>query len=72
MPPATGDGAVCQLAESLAVNTGLEMLLLADNPFGDEGGEYLASVLCGGNQSLHVLDLHGSNMSRHGERAVRM
>ena len=67
-----GDSAVGLFAESLTVNTGLEMLLLADNPFGDEGGQQLTSVLCGGNQALRVLDLHGSNMSRQGEREVRV
>lgn len=65
---AAGDSAVVQLATALEVNTGLEMLLIADNPFGDEGGQQLTSVLCRSNRSLRVLDLHGTHMSKSVER----
>jgi len=58
------------LADALQVNSGLEMLLLADNPFGDEGGQQLAEVLCNGNRSLRVLDIHGTRMTRAAEREV--
>ena len=66
----TGDSAVAHLAEALQVNTGLEMLLIADNPFGDEGGQQLTSVLCRTNRTLQVLDLHGTHMTRTVEREV--
>ena len=66
----TGDSAVVQLAAALEVNTGLEMLLIADNPFGDEGGQQLTSVLCRTNRTLRVLDLHGTHMTRAVEREV--
>ena len=65
-----GDGAVEHLADALQVNSGLEMLLLADNPFGDEGGQQLAEVLCNSNRSLRVLDVHGTRMTRDAEREV--
>ena len=65
-----GDGAVEHLADALQVNSGLEMLLLADNPFGDEGGQQLAEVLCNSNRSLRVLDVHGTRMTRAAEREV--
>ncbi len=66
-----GDSAVAHLAEGLAVNSGLEMLLLADNPFGDEGGQQLALVLSNSNRSLKVLDIQGTRMTKHGEKVVR-
>lgn len=59
------------MADNLAINTGLELLLLADNPFGDEGGEHLSIVLCNSNRTLKVLDIHGTSMSKEGEKAVR-
>ena len=59
-----------QLGTALEVNSGLEMLLVADNPFGDEGGQQLTSVLCRSNCSLRVLDLHGTHMSKAVEREV--
>ena len=65
-----GDSAVVHLATALEVNTGLEMLLIADNPFGDEGGQQLTSVLCRSNHTLRVLDLHGTHMSKPVEREV--
>ena len=46
------------------------MLLLADNPFGDEGGRQLAAVLCNNNSSLRVLDIHGTRMSKATEKEV--
>ncbi len=61
---------MAHLAESLTVNSGLEMLLLADNPFGDEGGQQLAMVLCNSNRTLHILDIHGTQMTKNGEKAV--
>ena len=67
-----GDTAVVHLCQALAVNTGLEMLLLADNPFGDEGGRHLQEVLCSGNRSLKVLDIHGTHMSKAGVKQVRV
>ena len=60
------------LADGLSVNTGLEMLLLADNPFGDEGGRQLSLVLSQGNRSLRVLDLHGTHMSKPVEKEMVM
>ena len=66
-----GDSGIVQLATALQVNTGLEMLLIADNPFGDEGGQQLVSVLCRGNHTLRVLDLHGTHMTKQVEREVR-
>ena len=58
------------LAEGLTANSALEILLLADNPFGDEGGMKMAEVLCCENSCLRVLDVHGTHMSRHVERRV--
>lgn len=69
MVPA-GDSAVVHLATALEVNSGLEMLLIADNPFGDEGGQRLTSVLCRSNRFLRVLDLHGTHMTKSVEREV--
>lgn len=46
------------------------MLLIADNPFGDEGGQQLTSVLCRTNNALQVLDLHGTHMTMTVEREV--
>jgi Ran GTPase-activating protein (RanGAP) involved in mRNA processing and transport len=65
-----GDRAVVELASALAVNSGLEMLLIADNPFGDEGGQQLTSVLCRTNRTLRVLDLHSTHMTKAVEREV--
>lgn len=65
-----GDRAIVGLAATLEINTGLEMLLIADNPFGDEGGQQLTSVLCRTNQTLRVLDLHGTHMTKTVEREV--
>ena len=59
-----------QLASALEVNSGLEMLLIADNPFGDEGGQQLTSTLCRANRALRVLDLHSTHMSKAVEREV--
>ena len=65
-----GDSGVVDLAEGLSANSVLEILLLADNPFGDEGGMKIAEVLCSENSCLRVLDVHGTHMSRHVERRV--
>lgn len=65
-----GDNAIENIAEALSFNSGLEMLLLADNPFGDEGGRQLAAVLCNNNSSLRVLDIHGTRMSKATEKEV--
>ena len=46
------------------------MLLLADNPFGDEGGMRLTEVLCDDNSTLQILDLHGTQMNKGLERKV--
>ena len=46
------------------------MLLLADNPFGDEGGKQLALVLTNNNRSLKVLDVQGTRMNKQAEREV--
>ena len=62
---------MAHIADALSVNSGLEMLLLADNPFGDEGGKQLAHVLCSSNRSLRVLDIHGTRMTKQGEKEVR-
>ena len=59
------------IVESLAVNTGLEMLLIAENPFGDESGLAVLSTLCKGNTTLRVLDIHGSRMSIDTEKQVQ-
>ena len=66
-----GDSAVVQLSAALEVNTGLEMLLIADNPFGDEGGQQLTSVLCRVNRNLRILDIHGTHMNKAVEREVQ-
>ena len=66
----TGDSGVVHVAEGLASNSTLEMLLLADNPFGDEGGLRLTEVLCTDNTTLKVLDLHGTHMTKVMERKV--
>lgn len=65
-----GDSAVVQLALALKVNSGLEMLLVADNPFGDEGGQQMTSALCQANRTLKVLDIHGTHMDRAMEKKV--
>ena len=59
-----------QLASALEVNSGLEVLLIADNPFGDEGGQQLTSALCRTNRTLQVLDLHETHMTKGVEREV--
>lgn len=66
-----GDSAVVYISEGLRYNSGLELLLLADNPFGDDGGTSLAQVLCKENVTLRVLDIHGTKMSQHTEQRVR-
>jgi len=65
-----GDSAVEALADSLTVNSGLEMLLMGDNPFGDEGAHRLCEVLCRSNRALQVLDIHGTRMSKAMEKQV--
>ena len=66
----TGDNAVVHISEGLRYNSGLELLLLADNPFGDDGGSSLAQVLCKENVTLRVLDIHGTRMAQHTEQKV--
>lgn len=44
--------------------------MLADNPFGDDGGLNLAQVLCKENVTLRVLDIHGTRMSQQTEQKV--
>ena len=70
LSPRTGDCGVVDIAMGLSVNSALEILLLADNPFGDEGGTKIAEVLCNENSCLRVLDVHGTHMSRPVERRV--
>ena len=65
-----GDSAVVYISEGLRYNSGLELLLLADNPFGDDGGLSLTQVLCKENVSLKVLDIHGTRMSQQTEQKV--
>ena len=65
-----GDSAVVYISEGLRYNSGLELLLLADNPFGDDGGLNLTQVLCKENTSLKVLDIHGTRMSQQTEQKV--
>jgi len=65
-----GDSAVVHISEGLRYNSGLELLLLADNPFGDDGGLNLTQVLCKENVSLKVLDIHGTKMSHQTEQKV--
>lgn len=50
---------------------GLETLLLAENPFGDEGGTTLTQTLCSHNKTLHTLDVRRTQMSRSGEKQVK-
>ena len=66
----TGDSAVVHISKGLKYNSGLELLLLADNPFGDDGGLSLAEVLCKENVTLRVLDIHGTRMSQRTEQKV--
>ena len=61
---------MAHISEGLRSNSGLELLLLADNPFGDDGGLSLAQVLCKENVTLRVLDIHGTNMSTETEQKV--
>ena len=70
-PPTLGDTAIAYIADNLVVNTGLELLLLADNPFGDEGADHLSIVLCNSNRTLKILDVHRTQISREAEKAVR-
>lgn len=58
------------IVESLAVNTGLEMLLIAENPFGDDSGSVVVNTLCKSNTTLRVLDIHGSRMNIDTEKQV--
>lgn len=67
-----GDAAVTSIMESLSINTGLEMLLIAENPFGDEGGTLVVAVLCKSNTTLKVLDIHGSRMNIDTEKQVQL
>ena len=66
-----GDAAVVAIIESLSVNSGLEMLLIAENPFGDETGPVVVNTLCKKNTTLRVLDIHGSRMSIDTEKQVQ-
>ena len=70
--PFAGDTGVVHLATALESNTGLETLLLADNPFGDEGGTTLRQTLCSHNKTLKTLDVHQTQMSRSGEKLVEI
>lgn len=67
----TGDNAVAYISDGLRHNRGLELLLLADNPFGDDGGLNLVQVLCRENLTLRVLDIHGTRMTQQTEQKVR-
>ena len=58
------------ISKGLKYNSGLELLLLADNPFGDDGGLSLVEVLCKENITLRVLDIHGTGMSQRTEQKV--
>ena len=51
-------------------NTTLEMLLIAENPYGDVGGTNFASSLSQ-NQTLRILDIQNSRMSPEVEKQVR-
>ena len=66
----SGDSAIVHISEGLRYNSGLELLLVADNPFGDDGGLSLAQVLCKENITLRVLDIHGTRMSQQVEQKV--
>ena len=46
------------------------MLLIAENPFSDEGGTNLSSVLCQSETSLRIMDIQGTRMSPDVERKV--
>ena len=65
-----GDTAIISIADSLCINTSLEMLLVASNPFYNDGGIHLASVLCEHNNTLRVLDIKDSRMSLDVEKQV--
>ena len=58
------------VVESLAANSVLEMLLIAENPFGDECSSAIISTLCKSNMTLKVLDIHGSRMNIDVEKQV--
>lgn len=47
------------------------MLLIAENPFSDEGGTNLSSVLCQSDTSLKIMDIQGTRMSPDAEKQVR-
>ena len=46
------------------------MLLIAENPFGDEGGTNLSSVLCQNVTALRILDIQNTRMNSDVERQV--
>ena len=65
-----GDTSISAIAEALTLNRSLEMLLIAENPFSDEGGTNLSSVLCQSETSLRLMDIQGTRMSIDVERKV--
>ena len=66
-----GDTSINALAEALAVNRSLEILLIAENPFGNEGGTNISSVLCQEDSSLKVMDIQGTRMTPEVEKQVK-
>ena len=66
----TGDTTISSIAEALCVNTTLETLLVAANPFHNDGGISLATALCEHNTSLRVLDIKESRMTLDLEKQV--
>ena len=64
-----GDAAVSNIGEALVSNSSLEMLLVAENPFGDVGGANLSHSLCQ-NTTLKTLDVQHSRMTADVEKQV--
>lgn len=46
------------------------MLLVAENPFGDEGGTNLSSVLCQTENPLKIMDIQNTRMTPEVEKQV--
>ena len=65
-----GNTAISHIASALTENVNLEMLLIAENPFGNEGGLSLAAALCEHHTPLRILDIQKTRMSPEVEKQV--
>ena len=64
------DDGIRAVADGLAVNAVVSTLLVAGNPFGDIGAQYLLDKITTSCKTLSVLDIHNTNMSENIERAL--